>query len=609
MVVPFIEVSHLAASSSFYSAVLQPLGLSYIDPSFVPTAVDHGPHPYPSSSVAYGYARTPSSPLLYLRQAPGPQEPLRLSTLVLTAPSRAAVVGFHACALRANPPLQSNSQEGPWLGTDGGVSRAVAHDIDGNKMEVVYPDPRSPHDAVQYTGSSVRTTQSTREEAGRILDWNFDVASARPQPRMPLADRYSSYAHPYSSSLHNRPDPDFYNLSLDDPSADTSQHPVYMPSGRSNQPTYPLRRSFTHHESSARSYEATPTSKPPAMPYQPHNTSAPSPRQSSTTSNLNTTTVVGALLGVAAGAAVTYGLVSRDRDRKPRHDVDAAPILPRRATFPERIEPDRRSIRGEDRKFELDRRSVHVEDRKYPYDSYPPINTNVYYADVVDDYAGAWSSPRYITQGSQHSTRTVLKPGPRSYKTVDDYDTRSRYSTRQAAERAPSVRARSETPVERIPYALPDVDQRSQARSRHSGAPRSSHTRSQSRSRSHTSYDDETYVSARTHRSSATPRPPLTRPPMGYEQELLPEEVVMRSRAGSRATATRVPVSGRQLYPEEIPSKTRSRVSARHVPLPGSGVGSSHANWDDDLESVAPDDSISCVGSKTSRRSRRHYRD
>ncbi len=41
-----------------------------------------------------------------------------------------------------------------------------------------------------------------------------------------------------------------------------------------------------------------------------------------------------------------------------------------------------------------------------------------------------------------------------------------------------------------------------------------------------------------------------------------------------------------------------SHISARNVPLPGSHVGSSRANWDDDARSIAPSDSISCIGSK-----------
>lgn len=43
-----------------------------------------------------------------------------------------------------------------------------------------------------------------------------------------------------------------------------------------------------------------------------------------------------------------------------------------------------------------------------------------------------------------------------------------------------------------------------------------------------------------------------------------------------------------------------SEVLVCYVFLFMSGVGSSYVNWDDDLDSVVLDDSISCVGSKSS---------
>lgn len=56
------------------------------------------------------------------------------------------------------------------------------------------------------------------------------------------------------------------------------------------------------------------------------------------------------------------------------------------------------------------------------------------------------------------------------------------------------------------------------------------------------------------------------------------------STAGSRATARMVP----------LPESHASYASAREVPLP-----ESHANWDDDNDSIAPSDSISCIGTRS----------
>src|SRR5581483_11596709 len=62
-----------------------------------------------------------------------------------------------------------------------------------------------------------------------------------------------------------------------------------------------------------------------------------SPRQNS--SGLSASTVVGTLLGVAAGAAlggaITYSRVKADRGRAPRQEYDEPPAFLRRSTFPD----------------------------------------------------------------------------------------------------------------------------------------------------------------------------------------------------------------------------------------------------------------------------------
>src|SRR5205814_5601810 len=48
----------------------------------------------------------------------------------------------------------------------------------GGNMEVIYiPPVQYPP---KYGGSTVRRTQSTHDEASRILDWNYDVAASSP---------------------------------------------------------------------------------------------------------------------------------------------------------------------------------------------------------------------------------------------------------------------------------------------------------------------------------------------------------------------------------------------------------------------------------------------
>lgn len=82
------------------------------------------------------------------------------------------------------------------------------------------------------------------------------------------------------------------------------------------------------------------------------------------------------------------------------------------------------------------------------------------------------------------------------------------------------------------------------------------------------------------------------------------QDMMPRSRARSRYNMPRM-ATGPDYQHMGYPSKAQSYVSAKNVGLPMSGIGSSHAEWDDDMVSVAPSDSISCVGMKPSRRSRK----
>jgi hypothetical protein len=98
------------------------------------------------------------------------------------------------------------------------------------------------------------------------------------------------------------------------------------------------------------------------------------------------------------------------------------------------------------------------------------------------------------------------------------------------------------------------------------------------------------YVSAHTHRPSNTMRMPAP----------MPSQPATRSKSGSRITATATPPPSSRLT-----SRGNSYIPARNEPLPASRVGRSRADWDDDADSIAPSDSVSCIGS---RRSGRSYR-
>lgn len=439
----------------------------------------------------------------------------------------------------------------------------MLHDLDGNRMEAVYPDPHPPGGNVKYSGSSVRETQSTQSEVGRILHWNYDVASSSPRTT---------------------------------PGSRMSRRPQDGPA--------PLRRSLTH--------GSQPLS---AEPSHGHTSASSRPNANENEGGLNATTMVGALLGAAAGAGLLYSAWnSREKTRDPAHDP--APVLPRRSTLPDI------PMGVNSRVHQLDQKSG-IEDlahREYIYAGGSRKTSRDLPKDR-DLYTDPWAKPRSMvnpwTADAPLSRTSPARTPPVTRAIDDNSDGRSRHSTRYNGGRASEVRTRSAGPSAR------DAVQESEERPSRSGSRRGS-VSGRSRSRTHDT-DRESYASARTHRTSSTSRPPLSRPPP------VEYDTVIRSRATSRSSGMRTPkasppeashgyfsrptsyVSARNIpLPMSEVSARRvplpmSEASARHVPLPMSGVGSSHANWDDDMGSVVPDDSISCVGSKSSRRSRRRH--
>ncbi|KAI3393529.1 hypothetical protein diail_4165 [Diaporthe ilicicola] len=507
---PFLEVSNLASSSSFYSTVTHPLGLRYI------SAASPCPDLSGSPSIVYGIGASPPVPVFELRQVrPTAARPLKLSRIVFSAASPGAVREFRALVQRIKgvdsgaiefgdyPEPQDSSFGAELVQSKAGPDPAET-DLDGNiiKMEVVYVPPVQDY-AEWYGGSTVRKTQSTQSEASRILHWNYDVAadSAASMSFVPLA--------PASPSLVSPRQP-----------------------GRYEERPSLLRRSVT---------TTTTTLLEPADPVQ-------SPSQSSPGLSAVGAALMGVAAGAALGAGITYSVVRGSQDFEP-------PMAQRRSTFPRQY-PDSRSRRDD---------ATSVADRRPP--------------------------PTLLTR---HSYSQAPPAGNRDAG-VDYDDARSRHSSRSRPSGAPSVRTRSELSTSRKPLMLTDVGTRSHASSRSSArtcemedVPVADHRSQASSRRTSTSKrpssvrrsstydvpegDGYSYVSAGSHRTQSTVRGP---------------PAPASKAASSRASAA-------------TPRRADSYVSARRVPLPASGAGSSYA--DDDLESLAPSDSISCVGSRRSER-------
>ncbi|RKU41725.1 hypothetical protein DL546_004404 [Coniochaeta pulveracea] len=493
--IPFLEVAHLPSSTSFYSAIVQPLGLRYI-PDPEPEAKSSSASGFSSAGtgrcVTYGTSSLPPAPVFQLRQVSTPKP----SWIVLSARSPSSVADFHRFSLRANPDLVPATGLGHRTAPETEESRARVIDYDGNTMEVVY----SPPTHSRYGEGSLLRTQSTTAEASRILKWNYGVTAS------------------------------------------------------SNPPMTAARRP------EAGQYAATAAKQEPSA------------------SGLSASTVMGTLLGVAAGAAagaaLTYTMVKQEQSRSSRHAFEA-PEFARRSTFP----------------------MAHPSSAERPVPSYSQmeqVEHGISKMGLSNDYTlvdARRSPPEYIARYS-HTTPS-RKAKSRVAEDVGD-DARSRHSSRSRHSHA-SVRTRSANPESRRPLMITETEHRS-----HVG--------------SSTSPSRDSYVSAHSQRSDSTIRPPPA--PSAAASQLL-----ARSRAGSRVISTTVtmPAQSHPSTPRALsrtgsymsarnvplpPSVASSRVSSHHpwnVPLPPSNVGST---WDDDTGSVAPSDSISCVGS---RRSRSYY--
>ncbi|KAH8751365.1 hypothetical protein F5883DRAFT_209993 [Diaporthe sp. PMI_573] len=544
---PFLEVSNLAASSSFYSTVTHPLGLRYI------SAASPSPDLPGSPSIVYGIATTsPPVPVFELRQVrPTAERPLKLSRAVFSAASPAAVRDFRALVQRIkavdtgaigfgdHPQLEEQASGAELAQQSGGGPDSTETDLDGNiiKMEVVYVPPVQDYPE-WYSGPTVRKTQSTQSEASRILHWNYDVAadSAASMSFAPLS--------PASQSLVSPREP-----------------------GRYDERPSLLRRSVT----------TTTTLLEPADP----ESSSQSPSQGSRGLSAVGAALMGVAAGAALGAGITYSVVRGSQDFEP-------PMAQRRSTFPRQYS-DSRSRRDD---------GASVADRRPP----PTLLTRHSYSQAP--------SARNRDSG------------------VDLDDARSRHSSRSRPAGTPSVRTRSEVSTSRKPLLLTDVASRSHASSRSSartaemedilgpGNPRPTSSRYSTASRTSkhppsvrrsSTYDGpvvDSYscVSAGSYRTQSTVRPPPAPQPEHVPRAPSKAPSKAPSRAASKA-ASRAggPSNSRVSAVTAWPSgRAESYVSARHVPLPPSGVGNSYV--DDDLESLAPSDSISCVGSRRSER-------
>ena len=156
---PFIEVSHLPSSASFYAAVTQPVGIKYLSAG-------------PDNSLNFGLPQAGSLPeqiFFNLRPRPCPA----VAQVTFSAPSEEAIIKFHKSALLAGDSNTASIRQTP----DQFI--AETQDMDGNLLRVEYT--RAP---LRSTSSpTVITMASSTKEAKRVLDWQYEVAASNSDAR------------------------------------------------------------------------------------------------------------------------------------------------------------------------------------------------------------------------------------------------------------------------------------------------------------------------------------------------------------------------------------------------------------------------------------------
>ncbi|KAI1349268.1 hypothetical protein F5Y01DRAFT_190165 [Xylaria sp. FL0043] len=384
---------------------------------------------------------------------------------------------------------------------------------------------------------------STAKQATRILDWNLDV---------------TALAMGAARSVVNSISPSRPGLATLIPSTDDETYRI-------------IRRSFT---------TSTVESSPP---------------QEQSSKGLSTgAMVLGAVAAGALGAGVAYAFIKKERSRAPRQEFDAPPFQ-RRATYPE-PQPDHQP-----RYVELERT---IEKVRYP-EQYPPGSN-------------AYPQPTYTTQRPQ-SSAPVEEVDDRPSRHSPDARTRDRSdgSPRRPlmiteTEHKSNVGSQHPEP----PRPVAEAEQGSQAGSRHATSAKSQlhaelfkrrnpvpskapseapDARSHVSSRSRRGDDDHrSHVSSRSRRgdddrrSHASSRHSTVRPPRKPDAETYVSARTEKSAATVRPSKTQ----------SKAPSRAASYVSAREKPSPPKEDDWEELVDDDDKASVAPSDSISCVGER-----------
>lgn len=577
MAIPIIEVSSVAQAASFYSSILQSLGIRYIGTS---TDAQLG------TSVTFGFD---GQPVLQIHQFNRRPSHLRISAIALEVPSSHTI----GSCLEANRLANPNGYQ-----VDDGQpisSHATILDLDGNRLCLVTPSTPVDHMNGDSASHSVR-----------VLGWTYDIGSPNQDcsccGRPSIQEQNFSSAIVTDSSGAKEPIQEVSDSSGVSSStilgallgaaagaaltyglmSTDSQKSVQEPKST----VEPVDQARTVHSARSRG-ESSRTIKDPKP------TNASTQRitfQDQTKGSMSRTTTSGRSRPRTETASIKHQAI------KAPAQEPSTPSISKLSIGESKSHASKASVRP-DKTETVKRIDVPASGSHRSRTSRSQASQS--YATAVESTQETFVSARSQPRSVVSQARISIPPDTSSRLSSANRDTRSKVSS-----------GRSHVSARNIPLPLSEATFKGDTISKVSHGP--SHASHISARNIPLPMSEATFKgNARSKVSTAG----LASHVSARNVPLRMSEVTVKSDARSKVSGSRSHVSARHvplpLSEATFKGDTRSTVSrgpshashisARNVALPSSDVGSSHANWDDDRVSLAPSDSISCVGSKATR--------
>ena len=605
MAIPIVEVSSVAQAASFYSSILQSLGLRYIG-----TSADA----QLGTSVTFG---SDGQPVLQIHQFNRRPSQLRLSAIALEVPSSYTISSCLEASRRANPDGHQ-PDEGQSIS-----NHATILDLDGNRLCLVTP----PISVKPTNGDFV-------DGCVRVLGWTYDIGS-------PNQD----------CSYCGRPSIQEQNSSAIVPDGSEAKEPIQESADSSGVSSTILGALLGAAAGAALTYSLMSTDSQKSV-QEPKSTVEPADQTRTAHDARSRGEVSRTVRDPKPTNASTQRITFQDQPKvsmprtttssrsRPRTETASIEHQTSKTTTKEPSAPSMSKLSIGESKSHASKASSRPEKSEAVKRIDAPVSESHRPRTSRSQASQSGAVKRIDAPVSEsHRPRTSRSQASQSYATAAE-STQETFVSARSHPRSVISQARISIPPEtssRLSSVNRDTTSkvsgdRSHVSARNVPLPLSEatfkgDTRSKvsrvSRGPSHASHISARNIplplSEATFKGDATSKvstaPGLASQVSARNIPLPMSEVTVKGEATSKVSGSRSHVSARNvplpLSEATFKGDTRSKVSrgpshashisARNVALPSSDVGSSHANWDDDRVSLAPSDSISCVGSKTTR--------